>query len=159
MTRPLASDLGALQEPQSFSLVLGGPLYQLLRRVHLSDDDAVEHVRRRIVVIALLAWLPLLVLSALEAKLLKGSATVPFLLDLEVHIRFLVAMPCLIGAELVVHRRMRALLKVFLERGLIPAHARERFERVVTSAFRLRNSISAELALVAFVYGVGVLIV
>ena len=158
MTRPLASDLGALREPQTFSLVLGGPLYQLLRRAHLSDDAA-SHVRRRIVVIALLAWLPLFVLSALEAKLLQGSATVPFLLDLEVHIRFLVAMPLLIGAELVVHRRMRTLLTVFLERGLIPADARERFDRVVASAFRLRNSVLAEIALLVFVYVVGVLIV
>jgi len=49
-------------EPPDFSLVLGGPLFQLLRRAHLSDD-ALMLVRQRILVIALLAWLPLLVLS------------------------------------------------------------------------------------------------
>ena len=27
-----------LTDPPDFSLVLGGPLYQLLRRAHLSDD-------------------------------------------------------------------------------------------------------------------------
>ena len=41
----------------------------------------------------------------------------PFLLDVEVHVRFLVAMPLLIGAELVVHRRMRPVVKQFLERN------------------------------------------
>ncbi|MCU0971047.1 MAG: hypothetical protein MUF57_04435 [Gammaproteobacteria bacterium] len=45
-----------LENPPDFSLVLGGPLFQLLRRAHLSDD-ALLLVRQRIVVIALLAWL------------------------------------------------------------------------------------------------------
>ncbi len=103
-----------------FSLVLGGPLYQLLRRAHLSDD-ALTLARRRIIVISLFAWLPLLVLSALEGRALGGSVVVPFLFDFEVHIRYLVVFPLLVGAELVVHQRMRPLVKQFLERRLIPA--------------------------------------
>jgi hypothetical protein len=81
------------------------------------------------------------------------------LLDVEVHVRFLVALPLLIIAELVVHRRMRPLLQQFLERNLIPANAMARFEAAVASAFRLRNSALAEVLLIAIVYGVGVLIV
>ena len=148
---------GPFREPPDFSLFLGGPLFQLLRRAHLSDD-ALLLVRQRILVIALLAWLPLLVLSALEGQVLSGPA-VPFLLDMEVHIRFLVAMPLLIGAELVVHQRMRPLLQQFRERQLIPEGAMARFESAVASAFRLRNSVLAEVLLLAIVYGVGVLIV
>ena len=143
--------------PPEFSLVLGGPLFQLLRRAHLADD-ALMMVRQRVVVIALLAWLPLLLLSALEGQLIGGVA-VPFLMDAEVHIRFLVAMPLLIVAELVVHRRMRPLVQQFLERGLIPENAMTRFEAAIASAFRLRNSVLAEVLLIAFVYGVGILIV
>jgi len=30
--------VGSLPAPEDFSLVLGGPLFQLLRRAHLSDD-------------------------------------------------------------------------------------------------------------------------
>jgi AcrR family transcriptional regulator len=144
--------------PPEFSLVLGGPLFQLLRRAHLADD-ALMMVRQRVIVIALLAWLPLLVLSAMEGKLLGGGVSVPFLLDAEVHIRFLVAMPLLIVAELVVHRRMRPLVQQFLERNLIPGNAVTRFEAAIASAFRLRNSVLAEVLLIAFVYGVGILIV
>lgn len=148
---------GLLQDPPDFSLVLGGPLFQLLRRAHLSDD-ALMLVRQRIVVIALLAWLPLLALSALEGQVLGGSATVPFLLDIEVHVRFLVTLPLLIVAELVVHRRMRPLLQQFRERNLIPDNAMAQFDSAVASAFRLRNSVLAEVLLIAFVYGVGILI-
>jgi hypothetical protein len=148
-----------VQDPRDFSLVLGGPVFQLLRRSHLTDD-ALRLVHQRIIVISLFSWLPLLVLSALEGKVLGGSAAaVPFLLDLEVHVRFLVAIPLLIGAELVVHRRMRFVAKQFLERNLIPESAMTRFDAAIASAFRLRNSVLAEVLLFAFVYFVGILVV
>ena len=148
---------GFIDEAPEFSLVIGGPLFQLLRRAHLSDD-ALQLVRQRIVVISLLAWLPLLILSAVDRKMIGGVA-VPFLFDIEVHVRFLLAMPLLIAAELLVNQRMRPLLKQFLERQLIPPDARGQFEAAVASATRLRNSVSAELALVALVYLVGVLVI
>jgi hypothetical protein len=147
-----------VSDPRDFSFVLGGPLFQLLRRAHLTDD-ALLLMRKRVIVIALLAWLPLLVLSALEGHLLGGSVAIPFLLDVEAHIRFLVAMPLLIIAELVVHRRMRPVVRQFLERDLIPESAMARFEGAVASAFRLRNSVLAEVLLIALVYGVGILII
>ena len=140
-------------EPTDFSLVLGGPLFQLFRHAHLSGS-ALELLRRRIVVITLLAWLPLLVLSALKGQLLGGAATVPFLMDVEVHVRFLLALPLLIVAELVVHQRMRFVLTQFLERNLIPENARTRFDAAIASAVRWRNSVPAEVLLIAFVYGV-----
>ena len=153
-----ASGDSLLRDPQDFSLVLGGPLFQLLRRAHLTDD-ALTLLRQRILVLSLLAWLPLLVLSALAGQALGGRAAVPFLLDMDVHIRFLVALPLLIVAELVVHQRMRFVVKQFLERDLIPTSARPRFEAAIASALRLRNSMLAEGLLIALVYGVGVLIV
>lgn len=146
------------QEPVGFSLVLGGPLYQLFRSAHLSGTG-LELLRRRIIVISLFAWLPLLLLSALNGQLLGGDVAVPFLQDAEVHVRFLIAMPLLIVAEIVVHRRMHLVVRQFLERNLIPESARERFDSAIASALRLRNSVPAELLLVALVYGVGVFIV
>ena len=149
---------GLLPDPQDFSLVLGGPLYQLLRRAHLSDD-ALMLQRRRIIVIALIAWLPLLALSALGGQLLGGGAAVPFLMDVDVHVKFLVAMPLLVAAELVVHQRMRAVARTFIDRRLIPENAKASLDAAIASAYRLRNSVSAELLLIAFVYVVGITII
>ena len=143
---------------QDFSLVLGGPLFQLLRRTHLAGD-ALELLRQRLLLIPLLAWLPLLVLSLIEGEALGGRSAVPFLLDIEVHVRFLVALPLLIVAELVVHQRMRFVVRQFLERNLIPQNALPRFEDAIASAFRMRNSVLAEVLLIAFVYVVGILLI
>jgi hypothetical protein len=68
-------------------------------------------------------------------------------------------MPLLLGAELVVHRRLRFVVKQFLERRLIPESAMTRFDAAIASVFRLRNSVLAEVLLFAFVYVVGILIV
>jgi hypothetical protein len=156
--RTALPDQGVLRNSENFSLVLGGPLFQLLSRARLSDD-ALLHVRQRILLISLFTWLPLLILSALERHVMSGSATVPFLLDLETHVRFLIAVPLLIGAELVVHQRMRPVVRQFLERQIIPERAMVQFNAAIAAAFRLRNSVLAEVLLILFVYVVGVLIV
>jgi len=141
-----------------FSLVLGGPLFQLLRRAHVCDD-ALELVRKRILFFVSLTWLPLLVLSVLEGQAFGGSAPVPFLWDVEAHARFLIALPLLIVAELVVHQRMRPVVRQFLDRNLIPQEALSRFDAAIASAFRMRNSVLAEAILIAVVYLVGVMLV
>jgi hypothetical protein len=141
-----------------FSLVLGGPLFQLLRRAHLTDD-ALLLQRRRIVVISLFAWLPLAVLAALGGRLFGSDVAVPFLLDVDVHVKFLVAMPLLISAELVVHQRMRSVTLAFRERHLVSDAAAVRLDAAVASAYRLRNSVAAEVLLIAIVYVVGITII
>jgi hypothetical protein len=47
----------------------------------------------------------------------------------------------------------------FLERNIIQGDAVPRFAAAIKSAVRLRNSISAELALIAFVYVVGIVLI
>ena len=116
-------------------------------------------MRQRLIAFMLLTWLPLLLLSIVEGQAWGSRTVVPFLLDIEAHVRFLVALPLLVVAELVVHRRMRPLLQQFRERNLVPENAIGRFEAAITSAFRLRNSVLAEVLLIALVYGFGILIV
>jgi hypothetical protein len=102
------------------------------------------------------AWVPLLLLSIAEGHAWGESVTLPFLQDVELHVRLLIALPLLVMAELVVHLRMRPVVGLFLERGLIPKAARHQFDAAVASAIRLRNSVAAEVLLIAFVYVVGV---
>ena len=143
---------------EDFSIVIGGPLFQALRRVHLSDD-ALELVRRRVIVLASLAWLPLLLLSILDGKAWGSTVRVPFLYDIDAHVRFLVALPLLIFAELVVYQRMRTVVAQFVTLGLVRGAVRERFDAAIASAMRLRNSIVAEVMLIMLVYGVGIWVV
>lgn len=94
-----------------------------------------------------MTWVPLLVLTLAGGRAL-GGATVPFLFDLDVHSRFLLALPLLIGAELMVHQRLRVAVSQFVERGLIAPEDRPRFVGIIDAAMRLRNSAAIEVALI-----------
>ena len=113
------SRLAAGGDSYDFSVILGGPLFQMFRRAHLSGD-ALELLHRRIVVIAMFAWLPLLLLSILSGRAWGDAVRISFLKDIEVHLRFLLALPLVIVAELVVHQRMRTLAREFVERSSWP---------------------------------------
>jgi hypothetical protein len=147
--------LPSMKEPADFSLVLGGPLYQLWLGTRLAGET-LQLLRRRVIVLTFLAWVPLLVLSVAEGQAWGRSVELPFLHDVELHVRLLLVLPLLIAAELVVYRRMRTAARQFLERGLIPEEARPRFDAAIASAMRLRDSVTAEVLLIAVVLVVGV---
>src|ERR1700745_3218309 len=93
-----------LEEPPDFSVVLGGPLFQFLRRAHL-EGDHLQLLRRRLIFFTGITWLPLFLLAV--ANPFAGSTgRISFLPDIEVHTRFLVALPALIAAEVLVYSRM-----------------------------------------------------
>lgn len=133
-------------DPYDFSLALGGPLFQLFLRARLSGP-ALELLIRRIIVITAITWLPLLLLTALSGDLINGIQ-LPFLSALAIHARLLAALPLLIAAELFVHEWSRNIVRQFLDRGLVAPEDRPRFDDIVASALRLRNSVAAELGLV-----------
>jgi hypothetical protein len=136
-----------------FSLVLGGPLYQLYRKAHLSGP-ALELLYRRVLVISLLAWLPLLILSTLEAHAGIGLK-IPFLYDVEAHARFLLALPALVIAEVSVHLRLSPMIRHFVNRQIVVEKDLPAFNKAVHSTLRLRNSAVLELILAIVVFGLG----
>lgn len=158
-TQPNLRTLGEIYqsgEPDDFSLVLGGPLFQLLRKAHL-EGDALELLHRRIIAAVVLSWFPLLILSLLSGSV--GSVgRISFFHDIEVHARFLVALPILIGAELLVNARMRTAVRRFIEWRIVLPEQKPAFHKAIDSALKIRNSIYVELTLIAVVYTVGLLV-
>ena len=140
-------------EPTDFSLVQGGPLFQLFLRARLLRPPT-DLLGRRMVVISLVAWLPLLLLSALSGYAV-GGVSVPFLYDLGVQVRFLLCVPLFLAADVLVHRRIKPIVGQFLDRGLVAPEDQPRFEGIIASAMRLRNSMLAEVLLLAFALVVG----
>jgi hypothetical protein len=142
------------KQAEDFSLVLGGPLYQLLIRSRISTDT-LGLLKRRIIIISLFTWLPLLMLSVLAGEAAGGDIKVSFLYDVEVHIRFLLALPLLVVAELVVHQRFRPIILQFVERSIVSPEALPQFEVIIGSALRLRNSLMLEVLLIVLVFTAG----
>lgn len=140
-------------EPPDFSLVLGGPMFQLLVRSRLATP-ALDLMHRRIFFISIFAWLPLLLLSIINGRA-WGGVGVAFLYDIESHARFLVSLPLLIIAELLVHKRMRLIVGQFIDREIITEAVLPKFKEVIGAAMKLRNSVIIELIMFLFVFVVG----
>ena len=130
---------------ERFSLTIGGPLYRLYQRWRLLDPP-IEHAERRVIAVIVVTWLPLFLLSLSDGKAF-GGARLPFVLDLNVQTRFIVALPMLIAAEPLVHRWMRTIVRQFVDRGIVIRGELSRFDGIIESTIRMRNSVTVEVAL------------
>ncbi|MGC1985734.1 MAG: hypothetical protein WA668_10120, partial [Candidatus Cybelea sp.] len=130
--------------PNSALPFTGGLVSRGLKRIGLQDRTLLRVRVAGILVLPLLAWLPLLFLSAIDGHLLPGSVGTPFLLDLSAHVRVLAALPLFLLAARIGEALILPTLQQFLARRLVPESLVPKFEAAVKSAFRLGDSIAAD---------------
>ena len=148
---PTLNRIDSPADSVDFSLVLGGPLYQVYRRARLTGST-LELVYRRVAAIVILTWLPLLLLAVAAGP---AGIAVPFWRDCDAQARFLVALPLLVAGELVVHKRTRGVMRNFLDRAIVSPADTPRFLAEISSVIRVRNSTVLEIALLIFTFTVG----
>ena len=109
----MSNEASILDESTDFSLVLGGPLYHAFHpALAESAKPPMEWLHRRVAAMVTIPWLPLLILSGIAGTLFRGPA-IPFPRDVGTQVRFLIALPLLIGAEVVVHKFIAIVVKYF----------------------------------------------
>lgn len=138
-------------ETRDFSFMAGGPFYALACRLGLIDRKGKLRARR----IAFWLWLPIAVATILRS--VAGWHIDPFVLDISVHVRFLVALPLLVVSSTMVETQCRVIIDQ-LPGVAEPAHV----ERILVRARRWRDhrwveaglAISALLTSQASLWGV-----
>jgi hypothetical protein len=75
--------------------------------------------RRRVMVLLLLTWVPLLILTAASGVAAGNRLTIPALFDWAVDVRFLIAMPVMIGAGNVIWPKIGDLFQYLVQSGLV----------------------------------------
>jgi len=151
------ADSSRPNEVPEFSLVEGGPANYIFNRLGLCGPD-LEPAYKRAVVLAAAAWLPLLILSLIEGRATGDTVSHPFLHDLTVHVRFLVALPSLIAAETAAHYLMGPRIRKFLTLNIVTDHDVPKFNAAVESAKRLSGSAWVEGSILLLVYTLGLYI-
>jgi hypothetical protein len=131
---------------EDFSLTRGGPMHRVLVFLGNAGDER-QRVIRRALGVALITWLPLLVLSLAHGDA-YGAVRIPFLRDFAVNVRFLIAVPILILAESGIDRRWRILVVHFLKSGLVPEKELPSFEAAIEKTTRLRDRVWPEAFMV-----------
>jgi hypothetical protein len=124
---------------RNFSIVLGGPLYDFLLRFGLVRL-VLPNIVRRIAVLLALTWLPLLLLSLKDGFAFGNQVRIPLLYDFSMYGRFLLALPLLLIAEIVVDPAIRQTVEEFVNAGVVPAEELPEFVIVLERTQRLRDS-------------------
>jgi hypothetical protein len=137
---------------EAFSITRGGALHWLLVRLGQAGDGR-RLVLRRALAAVLITWLPLLILSAVDGLAWGRQIRIPFLRDLAINVRLLIAVPILILSESRIDRRWRNLVLEFLRTELVRGEVLPSFEKVLERTARWRDSVVPEtvLALIAFI--------
>jgi hypothetical protein len=133
-------------------LFRGGPFYLLQQALGFIGPRGDVRARRAPVLV-LIAWLPLVVLGALQGRAVGPTPGESVLLDLAVAVRFLVALPLLLLAENLADQGVIRVAKQFVDGGLIKARDGEALDLAAARALRMRDSWLAE----AVMLGIAVL--
>src|SRR5664279_1261438 len=132
---------------ESFSITEGGPIHRLLVRMGNAGDER-QRVVRRALAIAVITWVPLLILSLIQGQAYGKHITIPFLRDYAANVRLLISVPILILAESAVDKRWRITVLQFLRSGLVTPTELPAFEAVIEKTLRLRDRVLPEALMV-----------
>ncbi len=132
-------------------LTEGGPTYRIEKRLGTVQENTPRIVRRALFSICL-TWLVLLVLAALQGFATGHRVAVPFLSDLAVHARFLIAVPILLLTETIVGPRIAETARHFVTSGVVVEQDFGKFETAVAQGLAWRDSTAAEVIFVLFAY-------
>jgi len=136
---------------ENFSIVVGGPVYDLLLRLGFVRQS-LPNVSRRIVAVVAVTWVPLLVLSLKDGLAVGHHVRIPFLYDLSMYGRFLLGLPLLLLAELVIDPAVRQAAAEFVDARLVPDQELPDFEKVLRRVQQMRDSWIPELVLFALAF-------
>jgi hypothetical protein len=130
-----------------------GLAYRTALRLGFERPDAPRHARR-LGVLALVTWVPILLL-ALSSNLAVGyRVEVPLLRDPSFYSRYLIVLPLLVFAEVVVTTSLAVQTGYFLESGLIPEAERARYSAAEAELKGLYSSRVAQGVILFLSYAV-----
>jgi hypothetical protein len=121
----------------------GGPFYDLQRQLGLIHENTFLTIPRMLVFTGLAWGVPLLI-SAAQGNAYGPAAEGPYLLDLGVWARFLIAVGLFIFMEGQVEQSLRKKLTQFVRAPIIATESMDTAAAAVSSALRQRDSRTAE---------------
>src|SRR5215475_11073414 len=151
----IAQDARAAQwaepaDPDS-SLMRSGPFHRFQQTLHL-EDSRNPRTERRAFLFALVSWLPLAALAAVQGLAINADPRRSLLLDLTVYARFLLAVPVFIIGESVADRRYSMIVNYLLGSGIVTGSERRAYDDLLSSTRRLRDSRAVEILWVVSAY-------
>jgi hypothetical protein len=131
---------------RKISLVRGGPFYRAQEAIRLLDANR-WNLGRRITLAIIVCWVPLVLITLL----LNRHATKGLLSDYPVNVRMLIAIPILLGGQILMENVFRKIVRHIGEAGLLTPSDTGRLDRTLVTLIRLRDSAIPEAIIVLII--------
>ncbi len=132
-----------MADPDGFDLVERGPSFRLAQCFGFNRPDRPRRIRK-ILLLILVTWVPLVLLSLASGHAFDDRAVVGLVRDPVILSRFLFVLPLLALAEIAVARSLDVQARQFVVSGVVPAEEAVELEAAKAEALRLRESVVAE---------------
>jgi len=132
-------------------LMRSGPFHRFQQTLHL-EDPLHPRTARRALLFALVSWLPLAALAAVQGLAINDDPRRSLLLDFAVYARFLVAVPLFIIGESVADCRYSMIVNYLLLSGIVTSSERRSYDDLLSSTRRLRDSRAVEILWAVLAY-------
>lgn len=126
---------------------------KILEILKLEKGDK-SYTYRKIILLSLVLWLPMLILTFIENTAVSSSIRIPFLYDYVVYARFFIAIPILFLTERTIEFQTNNTIRYFLDSGIIDDNNIEDFQYSFTKLFKLRHSRILKAVILIFAYTV-----
>lgn len=120
-------------DAENFSLSAGGPFNEALVKMKLNNSQG------KLALVALcITWLPLVIITAIEGTLYSGTQ-MPFLKDIAMQARVLIALPMLVFIKAVIDTKVMEVVKYIAEALMSP----EERQLIISTAFRRAKKLTS----------------
>jgi len=124
--------------------VRGGYSYLLARRLGFEPPNRARRIIK-VLLLVIVTWVPLLLFSLAAGRAFGNRVMVPLLHDPVIYSRFLLVVPLLELAQVVVELSLAVQIRQFRDSGLVTEPERSRFESAQAEVIHLRGSGLAEI--------------
>lgn len=143
--------MSGVHPTRPFLLLEGGPLYRIEQRLGLIRDKRFL-IKRRAFLTVFVTWVPLVVFSVLQGDAYGTSVALPLLHDFAVHAKFLISVPLLLIAEWIIAPHIAKAAEQFVVSEIVRDEDFEKFDAAIERGLRLRDSVVAEIIILALAY-------
>ena len=137
-------------EIADFSLAKAIPFQGFFKRLGFMNSSPKPY-RNRVLVMAMVTWLPLLLLATLQGVAFGNKVELTFLKDFALHIRFLVLIPLFLVSEKIVDARLKELTNQFFKAGILANRDLPQYDVIKNRIRALSESIVPDLVILLIV--------
>ncbi len=135
-------------------MLSAGGLFQLIEIWMRGPESPTFPIRAQIALSILLLWFPLVLLSLVEGNLIGTGVAQPLFADPVPHVRFLIAIPILLMADLVIDPALDTFTRDLETSGIVADAEQSRFQAAREKLREARDSVWPDIVIILLAFGI-----